>query len=132
MSKYLEQFVAKKIDDTNALTIAHTLPTVLADLILDHSLISPNKALKPLADRLGQTEYRDYLFQSRTGLLARLIKDIYVKTPQSTKTLRSIQQVVSDVLDSNKKKTKKTKHSKEIQKETDSPLKQWKRIIEQD
>lgn len=134
-NEYLKKFINMTISQRNLAELTHNLPSLFADVILDKKMIHPNIELKPFADRIGNQEYREYLFASRTALLARLIKDRFANNKNTVQDLQNLQLIFAEMLtwDQNSTKDAKEHQKKPAQKSKtkESALKQWRRIIEQ-
>lgn len=106
------------------------IPLVLSILILDKTLIAKNSELKPLANVIGDTVYKDYLFHSRTSLFARLVKDTYIfanTDDDKYKVIENVQRALLLLSDSTA--NEKNVDSKKSSSKKESPTQKWQRII---
>jgi hypothetical protein len=133
MSEYLKDFTTLSISKSNLEVTSDMIPSILAKIILDKTLVHPNIELRPFANKIGHDEYKDYLFGSRTALFARLTKDAYITPSITVSDIKELQNIVSEMLLWNKKSDtpQDAEPTKEKPSKSDSPLKQWKRIIEE-
>ena len=131
-NEYLSKFVKTEISKTNVESMKNMVPSVFAKIILDRSLVHPNIELRQFADKIAGQEYREYLYGSRTALFARLTKDAYIQYSLTVEDLRKIQKVVSEMLTWNEDQQTSSPSTPKNKKDSkESPLKQWKKIIEQ-
>lgn len=134
MKETLQKFSKISVAQNILETTFNQIPLVLSLLILDKDNVSKNSDLKPFANKIGNTQYRDYLFQSRTSLFARLVKDVFINSNsdgEKKRTIESIQDVIRTIQESEEStesvslpKKKKASAKKE------SPTEKWQRIIE--
>ncbi|MFT8425694.1 MAG: hypothetical protein ABF630_09555 [Liquorilactobacillus sp.] len=71
INKYLSQQASNK---------TNLLPSVLAIIIFTKEFYDHNDKIKQFTKVYLKTEYKNYLFASRTSLYARIIKDFYINT----------------------------------------------------
>lgn len=141
MINILQEFASTEVNNNNLSQVFNQIPLVLSIVILDKSIISKNAELKPFANMIGDTVYREYLFHSRTALFARLVKDVFITTDDDDKkdTIIRLQKVIPKIEitlensgDNNSaisNVTSTQKKSRSISKK-ESAIKKWQKIIE--
>lgn len=102
------------------------LPAVLSLIILTKKYYSSNKNLHYFTEDVLNTNYKEYLFKSRTLLLSRVIKDHYLDENARNETIEYISIFFNGIY--SKKNDIQTKDKKKnIQKKI---IDDWRRIID--
>lgn len=131
----LKKFATTEAKRENVLPLVNQIPLVLAKIILDKSLIKKNIDLKPISLEISGNVYRDYLFQSRTALFARMTKDVYINLERDRQydLVIRLQNVVNTLVNTD---NEDTNQNSIINESTPTPkesaIKKWQRIIEAD
>lgn len=135
MMNELKKFATTEAKRENVLPLVNQIPLVLANIILDKSLIKKNIDLKPISLEISGNVYRDYLFQSRTALFARMTKDVYINLERDRQydLVIRLQNVVNTLVNTD---NEDTNQNSIINESTPTPkesaIKKWQRIIEAD
>lgn len=135
MMNELKKFATTEAKRENVLPLVNQIPLVLAKIILDKSLIKKNIDLKPISLEISGNVYRDYLFQSRTALFARMTKDVYINLERDRQydLVIRLQNVVNTLVNTD---NEDTNQNSIINESTPTPkesaIKKWQRIIEAD
>ncbi|MGG1644311.1 hypothetical protein ACIFQM_24240 [Paenibacillus sp. NRS-1782] len=75
--KYIQEFLELNVKDkTNIEKLLFLSIPLLSEIILEKKYFSHNKDLKHFTNEILTQDYKDYLFDSRPALYARLIKDL--------------------------------------------------------
>lgn len=135
MMNELKKFATTEAKRENVLPLVNQIPLVLAKIILDKSLIKKNIDLKPISLEISGNVYRDYLFESRTALFARMTKDVYINLERDRQydLVIRLQNVVNTLVNTD---NEDTNQNSIINESTPTPkesaIKKWQRIIEAD
>lgn len=135
MMNELKKFATTEAKRENVLPLVNQIPLVLAKIILDKSLIKKNIDLKPISLEISGNVYRDYLFQSRTALFARMTKDVYINLDRDRQydLVIRLQNVVNTLVNTDNEDTNQNSIINEsTPTPKESPIKKWQRIIEAD
>lgn len=99
--KYIQDFLELNVDELNEEEIEKLLFLsigVLSEIILEQKYYSQNKELKKFTNEVLTQDYKDYLFESRPTLYARVIKDLRRSKINNLETFYKIEKSIQDFL----------------------------------
>lgn len=95
-----KKYINKKYTSNNIQEGLFIIPGILSNIIFTTNYFKRNFDIKEFSTNVLQEDYKEYLFQSRTALYARIIKDI-IREKDEKKTINKINSILKFILDSN-------------------------------
>lgn len=141
--KYIQDFLDLNVDELNEDEIEKLLFLsigVLSEIILEQKYYSQNKELKSFTNDVLTQNYKDYLFDSRPTLYARIIKDLRKSKSNNLELFYKVEKSIQAFLaagpglgDSKPNNTKtKTNKNNNGKKTSSNPkiISDWRNVIE--
>jgi hypothetical protein len=135
--KYIDEFLELNVEELNEEDLDKLLflsVGVLSEIILEKKYYSHNKDLKDFANEILTQDYKDYLFDARPALYARIIRDLRkykIENPEMFFNIeKSIQKFIAGNPELNAQPTKPKSSSEKKKKSNPKIISDWRSIIE--
>ncbi|MFL1674439.1 hypothetical protein [Paenibacillus dendritiformis] len=97
--KYINEFLelnSKEDDDVEKMLFLSI--AVLSEVILDKKYFANNKDLKFFTNEVLEQDYKEYLFDSRPALYARIIRDLRTSKAKDLGNFKKIEEMIQEFI----------------------------------